>query len=85
MEWIRQIGRAILVVLLQVLLFNHLQIGGWGFPMVYVLILMNLPVQIPRWAEMLIGVAVGLIFDVWNSSLGVHMAACIAFSFFRTM
>ena len=85
MEWIRQIGRAILVVLLQVLLFNHLQIGGWGFPMVYVLILMNLPVQIPRWAEMLIGVAVGLTFDVWNSSLGVHMAACIAFSFLRPM
>ena len=83
MEWIKQIGRALVIVLLQVLLFDHLQIAGWGFPMVYVLILMNLPVQIPRWLEMFIGVIVGLTFDIWSSSLGVHMAACTAFSFLR--
>ena len=83
MEWIKQIGRALVIVLLQVLLFDHLQIAGWGFPMVYVLILMNLPVQIPRWLEMLIGAVVGLVFDIWSSSLGVNMAACIAFSFLR--
>ena len=83
MGWSKQIVQALLIVLLQVLLFDHLQIAGWGVPMVYVLVLMNLPVQIPRWAEMLIGAVVGLIFDVWNSSLGVNMAACIAFSFLR--
>lgn len=83
MEWIKQIIQALVVVLLQVLLFDHLQIAGWGFPMVYVLVLMNLPVQTPRWLEMMIGAAVGLLFDVWSSSLGVNMAACIAFSFLR--
>lgn len=83
MGWNKQILQALVIVLLQVLLFDHLQISGWGFPMVYVLVLMNLPVQIPRWAEMLIGAVVGLVFDVWNSSLGVNMAACIAFGFVR--
>jgi rod shape-determining protein MreD len=83
MTWSRQIVRAIVIVLLQVLLFNHLQIAGWGFPMVYVLILMNLPANTPRWAEMLIGAVLGLIFDVLNTSLGVNMAACVAFTFIR--
>lgn len=83
MTWSRQIVRAIVIVLLQVLLFNHLQIAGWGFPMVYVLILMNLPATTPRWAEMLIGAVLGLIFDVFNTSLGVNMAACVAFTFIR--
>ena len=83
MEWIRQIVRLVVVVLLQVLLFDHLQIAGWGLPMVYVLFLMNLPVQVPRWAEMLIGAMVGLMFDVWHSSLGVNMAACVAFCYLR--
>lgn len=83
MTWSRQIVRAIVIVLLQVLLFNHLQIAGWGFPMVYVLILMNLPANTPRWAEMLIGAVLGLIFDVFNTSLGVNMAACVAFTFIR--
>lgn len=83
MEWIKQIVCALVVVLLQVLLFDHLQIAGWGYPMVYILFLMNLPVQVPRWAEMLIGASVGLVMDIWNSTLGVNMAACIAFSFLR--
>ena len=83
MTWSRQIVRAIVIVLLQVLLFNHLQIAGWGFPMVYVLIMMNLPANTPRWAEMLIGAVLGLIFDVFNTSLGVNMAACVAFTFIR--
>ena len=83
MEWIRQIVRLVVVVLLQVLLFDHLQIAGWGLPMGYVLFLMNLPVQVPRWAEMLIGAIVGVVFDVWHSSLGVNMAACVAFCYLR--
>lgn len=83
MEWIKQIVRLLVVVLLQILLFDHLQIAGWGLPMVYVIFLMNLPIQIPRWIEMLLGAIVGLVFDLWNSSLGVNMAACIAFSFLR--
>ena len=51
--------------------------------MVYVLIMMNLPANTPRWAEMLIGAVLGLIFDVFNTSLGVNMAACVAFTFIR--
>ena len=83
MEWFREIKTLILVFLLQVFLFNHLQIGSWGFPMIDILFLLNLPVRIPRWAEMLIGVGIGLLMDVWYSSLGVHMAACVAITFLR--
>lgn len=85
MEWIRQIGRLVLLLALQVLLFNHLQIAWLGFPMVYVLFLINLPAQLPRWGEMLIGFAVGLLMDVWFNSLGVHIAACVAVGFLRPL
>lgn len=85
MEWIRQIGRLVLLLALQVLLFNHLQIAGWCFPMVYVLFLINLPAQLPRWGEMLIGFVVGLLMDVWFNSLGVHIAACVAIGFLRPL
>jgi rod shape-determining protein MreD len=51
--------------------------------MVYILLLLTLPTQLPRWAEMLIGMLIGLIMDVCNNSLGVHMAACISLCFWR--
>lgn len=85
MTFIREIGRLLLVLALQVLLFDHLHIGNWGVVMMYVLFLINLPVRIPRWAEMLIALTVGLIMDVWHSSLGIHIAACVALSFVRPL
>ena len=83
MEWIKLLIKAMLIILLQVVVFDRLQVQGWGYPMIYVLLLINLPVQIPRWAEMMIGAIVGLVIDIYNNSLGVHMAACVALSFLR--
>lgn len=85
MEWIKEIGRLLLLVALQVLLFDHLHIAIWGFPMVYILFLLNLSPRLPKWAELLIGCSVGLLMDVWYSSLGIHMAACVAIAFIRPM
>ena len=82
---IKEIGRLLLLFALQVLLFDHLHVGHWGIALVYILFLLNLPVRIPRWAEMLIGLLVGLMMDIWHSSLGIHIAACVALSFARPL
>ena len=85
MEWIRQIARLCILIALQIFLFNRLQLGCWGYPMVYILFLINLPAQTPRWAEMLTGFTIGMIFDLWFSSLGIHTAACVAISYLRPL
>ena len=85
MEWIREIGRWLLIVALQMLLFDHMHIAVWGFPMVYVLFQLNLSPRLPRWAELLIGAGFGLVMDIWYSSLGIHMAACVAIAFVRPL
>jgi hypothetical protein len=83
MNIIKEIGHLLLVFALQVLLFDHLHIGSLGIVMMYILFLINLPTRTPRWAEMLIGVGVGMMMDIWHSSLGIHMAACVALTFVR--
>ena len=83
MDWTRQIGRYIVVMLLQVLLFNHLQLFGVCHPYVYVLCLLMLPITLPHSADMLIGAVVGLVMDVFCNSMGIHMAACILVMFIR--
>ena len=85
MKILQEIGRLLLIFVLQVLLFDHLHIGSWGIVMMYILFLINLPIRIPRWAEMLIGLLVGIMMDVWHSSLGIHIAACVALSFVRPL
>ena len=61
-------------MVLQVLLINRLQLGGVCHPFIYILPLLTMPITLPRWADMLIGLAAGLLMDVFCNSLGVHAA-----------
>lgn len=83
MIWIKQTGRFLLLLLLQVLLINNLQFLGVCHPYIYIFSLLVMPITLPRWADMLIGGVVGLILDMFCNSLGVHIAACIMLMYVR--
>jgi len=83
MDWSKQIGRYIVVMALQVLLFNQLQLAGVCHPYVYILCLLMLPPTLPPIAEMVIGAAAGLLMDAFCNSLGIHMAACVLIMLLR--
>lgn len=83
MDWTKQIGRYILVMVLQVLLFNQLQLWGACHPYIYILCLLMMPITLPHSVDMIIGAAVGLVMDVFCNSLGVHTAACILLMYVR--
>lgn len=83
MEWTKQLGRYIIVMLLQVLLFNQLQLLGVCHPYIYVLCLLMMPITLPHSADMAIGAIAGLIMDIFCNSLGIHTASCILLMFLR--
>lgn len=83
MEWTKQIGRYIVVMLLQVLLFDQLQLWGVCHPYVYLLCLLMLPITLPHSVDMVIGAAAGLVMDIFCNSLGIHTAACVLVMFLR--
>ena len=83
MDWTKQIGRYIVIMLLQVLLFNQLQLWGACHPYVYILCLLMMPISLPHSVDMLIGAGVGIIMDIFCNSLGVHTASCIVIMFIR--
>lgn len=83
MDWTKQIGRYILVMMLQVLLFDQLQLLGVCHPYIYILCLMMMPITLPHSVDMIIGAVVGLVMDIFCNSLGVHTASCILLMFIR--
>ena len=83
MDWIKQLGRYVAVMLLQVLLFDQLQLWGACHPYIYVLCLLMMPITLPHSIDMVIGAAVGIVMDVFCNSLGIHTAACILLMFIR--
>lgn len=83
MDWTKQIGRYILVMILQVLLFDQLQLLGVCHPYIYVLCLLMMPITLSHSADMIIGAIAGLLMDIFCNSMGVHTAACIFIMFIR--
>ena len=83
MDWTKQIGRYILVMILQVLLFDQLQVLGVCHPYIYVLCLLMMPITLSHSADMIIGAIAGLLMDIFCNSMGVHTAACIFIMFIR--
>ncbi|MCM1034275.1 MAG: rod shape-determining protein MreD [Paludibacter sp.] len=83
--WIENILRYFVLILLQVLLINNLQLLGLCHPCIYIVILLSLPVSIPRWLELFIGFCTGLCIDIFCNSLGVHAASCTLIAYLRPL
>jgi rod shape-determining protein MreD len=73
----------ILLILLQVLLFNNIQFSGYINPYVYILFILLLPVEIPAWLLLLLSYATGAVIDVFSSSPGMHSFATVLAGFVR--
>ena len=73
----------VLVMLLQVLLFNNIQFSGYVNPYIYILFILLLPVEIPSWLLLLLSFVTGLVMDVFSGSPGMHSSATVLAGFVR--
>lgn len=73
----------LLVIFVQVALFNEFLFSGYANPYVYVLYLVMLPTTLSRAAILLIAFAMGLGIDLFENSAGVHAAASVLLAYIR--
>lgn len=65
----------VVLLLLQVLVFNHIHIRGYATPFPFIYLLLILHSQTARWVYIAIGFALGLMLDVCSNTLGECAAA----------
>lgn len=75
--------RFVLLVLVQVLLVNHIRLGGYVHPYIYLLFVMLLPINMPGWQLLLSGFGIGLVIDLFMGTLGMHAGATTMMAFCR--
>jgi hypothetical protein len=73
------------LVLVQVLIFSQVQLGGFFNPYVYILFIILLPLSTPRYAVLILGFLLGFVIDVFSNSLGVHSAATVFIAYVRPL
>ncbi len=73
----------ILLILLQLLLFNNIQFSGYVNPYVYIMFILLLPIDIPSWLLLILSFVTGLIIDFFSGSPGMHTSATVLAGFVR--
>lgn len=82
-ELLKNIIRFVLLILLQVFVLNRIMLHGFATPYLYMIFILLLPFNIPRWALMICGLALGLCLDVFMNTPGMHAAACLFIAYLR--
>lgn len=75
--------RFALLVLVQVLVFNHLNFFGYINPLVYVLFFYWYPIRKNRAVFLLISFALGLVLDLFSDTLALHALVCVTLAYAR--
>ena len=80
---IKYIFQFIVVVLLQVLLFNNMDYFYLVSPYIYIIFLLDLPLNVKTPSLMLIAFLLGLTVDYFSNTMGLHTSACVLIGFLR--
>ena len=80
---LQNIFRFIFLVLFQVLVLNNIQFLGYINPYLYILFILSLPFQIPRWLLLILAFILGLSIDIFSNTLGMHAFATVFVAYFR--
>jgi hypothetical protein len=82
-EIIRNIIRFILLVGVQVLIINNIELGRFINPFLYVLFIIILPFETPKWLVLLSAFLIGITMDMFTDTGGMHAAACVFMGYIR--
>jgi rod shape-determining protein MreD len=79
----RHIVNFIFLILFQVLILNNIQVSGYINPYLYVLFIILLPFETPKWLLLVTGFMLGLSIDLFSNAIGMHTFATVLIAFLR--
>jgi len=80
---IRNSIRFITLILVQVLIIKNIELGRFINPFVYVLFIIVLPFETPKWLLLLSSFLLGITIDMFYDTSGMHAAACVLMAYIR--
>jgi rod shape-determining protein MreD len=82
-ELFMNIFRFILLLLVQIIIFNNMNFLGYVSPFPYILFVILYPVNGNKYGLLLTSFLLGIILDVFSNSGGIHAAASIILAYYR--
>ncbi len=80
---VRNFFRFLILVLFQVLILKNIELGKYINPFIYVLFIIALPFETPKWLLLLCGFILGITIDMFYDTMGMHAAAGVFMAYIR--
>lgn len=77
------ISRFILLLAVQIIVFNNMNFLGYIIPLPYILFIILYPVNANRSGLLLTSFLLGLTMDLFSNSGGIHATACLVLAYVR--
>ena len=81
--WLVNIFRFILLLAVQIIIFNNMNFLGYISPFPYLLFIILYPVNGNKSGLVVTSFLLGLIMDMFSNSGGIHATACLILAYFR--
>jgi cell shape-determining protein MreD len=81
--FLKNVARFIFLILLQVLILNNIQFGGYINPYFYIYFILLLPFETPGWLLLLSAFLLGILLDAFTHTIGLNASACVLMAFIR--
>jgi rod shape-determining protein MreD len=77
--------RFFFLIAFQVLVLNHVYLGGFINPYFYIYFILLMPFDTPKWMLLIASFVIGISIDLFTNTIGLNAAACVLMAFFRPM
>lgn len=78
---LRRLGGILLIIALQVFVFNHINLWGYATPLLGFMVLLYTPLNASRTGSMFLGFLAGIVLDAFSNTPGVSAGAITATAF----
>ncbi len=75
--------RFFIIILIQILIMNNIQFSGYINPFFYILFILLLPFETPKWLLLVVAFILGFSVDLFTGISGMHAAATVFIAFLR--
>ena len=79
----RNIMRFVLLILIQILIVNNIEFSGYIIPYIYILFILLLPFETPKWVILITGFLLGFTMDIFMNTYGIHTTSTVFIAFIR--
>jgi len=71
------------IILIQVLVLNHFEMSRYIYPMIYVVLILDLPIKTNQFTVVAIAIVLGICIDAFSDTFGLHTSSMILVAYIR--